>query len=268
MRKLIVLILVLLSFKATAQIDTIYTHNEKIACQVKEILANEVKFSYPKEALTNTLYKTQIEKIVFSSGRTQNFNSFHNYREINDVEDFNNITVTYLESEVKGLYNLGDITAKSQAATVFSNMETVKEKAMEKVKIKAAMLGANVILITNGKTTGFSLGNSGHTKSIEALAYTNKLPNYNSFKKLVDNNSTFKALQLVEYGGKGTEYNIKNVSKSVSIKQITSENNRIVLIADVQKIKESRFSVIRFNNNSFTIAWEERDKVYNLIVNM
>ena len=40
-----------------AQNDTIYTNNDKIIGSVKEITEDAVKFSYPDEDFTNSIYK-------------------------------------------------------------------------------------------------------------------------------------------------------------------------------------------------------------------
>jgi hypothetical protein len=72
-KKIALSILFFTTLHATAQVDTIYTNGEKIACSVKEITPDAVKYAYLGEDLINSVYKSTIQKIVFKSGRVQTF---------------------------------------------------------------------------------------------------------------------------------------------------------------------------------------------------
>jgi len=39
---------------------------------------------------------------------------------------------------------LGDVASKEQAGTSFANMDKLKERVTKRIKIQAAMLGANI----------------------------------------------------------------------------------------------------------------------------
>jgi len=97
-RQVLTAIVALISGSLAAQTDTIFSNNEKIACTVKEITPDAVKFIYPDEELINTVYKNTIQKIVFKSGRVQVFAEATSYKTVSSVEDFENVTITEDES--------------------------------------------------------------------------------------------------------------------------------------------------------------------------
>ena len=148
-----------LSFiKSYAQTDTIIINNQKIACTVKEITPDAVKYTYPNEDLINTIYKNTVQKIIFKSGRVQTFVEATSYRSINSVSDYNNVTITSVESEVKGLFKIADVSSKAKGTTVYSSQERVKDRAYRTMKIQAAMFGANVVSLNPQKTEGNKYG--------------------------------------------------------------------------------------------------------------
>ena len=79
MKNLVLLLFVLSSFVVlgqgnTAKNDIIVTKNgELIQAKVVKVTADVVSFNYPGETVINEVAKDQLEKIVFSSGRTQTF---------------------------------------------------------------------------------------------------------------------------------------------------------------------------------------------------
>lgn len=69
------LLITLLSL-AQDKVDVITkTNGEEVKCKVTEVTENEVKFTYVGESVVYSLSKAEIAKIVFSSGRTEVFNS-------------------------------------------------------------------------------------------------------------------------------------------------------------------------------------------------
>ncbi|MEO1485229.1 MAG: hypothetical protein AAFU57_05760 [Bacteroidota bacterium] len=79
MKRVLLLPLLLLSMLVSAQQganDILFTTNgEIIQGKVTKVTANTISFSYPGETLVNEIETSNLEKIVFSSGRTQNFDA-------------------------------------------------------------------------------------------------------------------------------------------------------------------------------------------------
>ncbi|MEM7486181.1 MAG: hypothetical protein AAF348_13320 [Bacteroidota bacterium] len=80
MRKLLLLFFLSMSLVAFAQQsnvnDILFTKSgEIIQGKVTKVTTSSISFSYPGETLVNEISADQLQKIVFSSGRTQNFGS-------------------------------------------------------------------------------------------------------------------------------------------------------------------------------------------------
>jgi hypothetical protein len=266
MKNHFVILFTVLSLNSYAQLDTIYTNNKKIACNVKEITNEAVKFSYSGEEMVNSLYSKLVQKILFKSGRIQIFNETTAYKKVTGADDFNKVTITSVENEVIGLVNLEDITSKAQAGTVFANMEKVKEKAIKKLKIKAAMLGANIIYLSQSQTTGFSVGNTGYTKSLEGIAYSNILPNFDEFIHSIGNKTTFQTEEKIKFSSHDDDFSPKEFSKNVILNKIYNENGLIMINATITGVPSSLFRVIDFTNSSYTLVWKDKDIIYNIKV--
>src|ERR1017187_4120150 len=118
-----------LVMKCFGQADTIFSNNEKIPCNVKEITPEAVRYSFPGEELINSVYKNTVQKIVFKNGRVQTFAESTSFKKVDSVGDFDNVTITAVENEILGLYKLGDVSSKAKGTTVYSNQVRVKERA-------------------------------------------------------------------------------------------------------------------------------------------
>src|SRR5471030_2934650 len=186
----IALLLITATIRRYAQVDTVIVNNQKIACSVKEITPDAIKYTFPGEDVINSVYKNTVQKIVFKSGRVQTFAEATSYKTVSNVMDYDKVTITSVESEVRGLYKLSDVSSKAKGTTTLSNQERVKERAYRKIKIQAAMFGANVIYLTNQRTEGNKYGSyytSGSTAetNLTGIAYSNVLPDFEAFKKVI-----------------------------------------------------------------------------------
>src|ERR1700761_4316980 len=87
-----------------AQMDAVVLNNQRIACSVKEVTPDAIKYTFPGEDVINSVYKNTVQKIIFKSGRVQTFAEATSYKEVNNVMDYDKVTITSVESEVKGLF--------------------------------------------------------------------------------------------------------------------------------------------------------------------
>jgi hypothetical protein len=264
----LLLLLTFFSIQTFAQVDTIYTNNKKIPCIVKEITPEMVKFNYPEEELINSIYVINVQQIIFKSGRVQVFAPSTSFKTVLGADDFLKVTVTSIESEIKGMYNLGDVSAKAQAATIFSNMEKVKATALDKIRIKCAMLGANIIFIRKNSTSGYRFDNKGYTDSYEGVAYTQVIPNYVEFEQLIGSKSSFSIVELIEFTGKVPDFSKVEFHKHFELQKINNVSGLIVVNGKIDTIENKTFRVIHFSKDYFTLVWEEKDRIYNIKISM
>lgn len=273
-RQVLTSIAVVFTTLCFGQSDTIFSNNEKIPCSVKEVTPDAVKYSFPREDLTTTIYKNAVQKIVFKSGRVQTFAESTSYKKVANVMDYENVTVTQVESEVRGLFKVGDVSSKSKGGTTMSNQERVKERAYRKLKIQAAMQGANIIYLTNMRTEGnkaggyYQAGSAAET-NLTGVAYTTQLPSYKDFEKLISEKKNFTAILESKLWGSASDVSQIGIQTNFYITNMTNENGLIMLegqLADVSKY--SKFRVVSFSNDSFSIFYEDKSTAYNIKIQL
>ncbi len=253
-----------------AQTDTIFSNNEKILCTVKEITPEAVKYSFIGEELINSIYKNSVQKIVFKNGRIQTFAEATSFKKINGVDDFENVTITQVESEVKGLFKVGDVSSKAKGTTTLSNQERVKERAYRKMKIGAAMMGANIIYLTNQRTEGNKMGGyfqSGSTAetNLTGVAYTNQLPSPEEFAAVIGEKRNFQAVEEARLWSSGSDMTKTESFSSFVIKTISNENGIIMVTGELEgAYGREVFRVVSFNKDYFNIYYEDKSTIYNV----
>lgn len=256
-----------------AQTDTIFTNAEKISCSVKEVTQDAIKFVYPGEEMVNTVYKNTVQKIVFKSGRVQTFAEATNFKTVKGAEDFENVSLTSVQNEVNGLFKLGDVSAKAKGTTTIASMEKVKERAYKKLKIVAAMMGANIIYLTQNTTIGnqqgtkYQAGNSTET-NLAGVAYSNQLPSFEAFNNLIGSRSQFQCEEIYKMSQREPDMDQRDCKKSVRISKIYNESGLIMVDADIDGVDFSTFRVIQFYPNEFTMMYKDGERIFNYIVRL
>ena len=273
-KSIIIPITIAIATLCNAQSDTIVSNNEKIPCTVKEITPDAVKYSFVGEDLTNTLYKNMVQKIVFKNGRTQTFSEATAFKKVVDVRDYENVTITQVESEIKGLFKLGDASAKAKGTTTLSNQERVKERAYRKFKIQAAMQGGNSIYLTNQRTSGNLQGSwyqasASAEASLTGVVYSNELPNYDNFKKLIGDKTKFNTTYEYTLYSCLSDLTRCAIHKQFTLFTLKNENGLIMIEGKLDgESKYSRFRVVSYSKESFTIFYEDKDAQYNIIIKL
>ncbi len=183
MNKLLFLCLVLLtsttfSFSQTKN-DVIYLAEGPKEVEVIEVGFNTIKYSFPNEKTVYTISKHHVNKIEFASGREEIFESpFH---PVHGLDDFEKVYISYNPDDVAGLEAKGELFSKAIGVTTLSSINNVKNRAMDKLKAEASMLGANVVFVGNvfqrGNTYGGEnqAGNSTQTTFSGTAYSTTKL---------------------------------------------------------------------------------------------
>jgi len=273
MKKLSSILLTILSFQASAQLDTIYSNNDKIPCIISEVTPDAVKYKYKGEDVVNSIYKNTVEKIVFRSGRVQQFAEATSYKTVKGASDYENVTLTRVESEIHGLFKLGDVSAKAKGTTVYSSMEKVKERAIRKMKIQAAMMGGNIVYLTQNTTSGNQYGSkyqSGKTTetNMDGVAYSNILPNFEDFKTKIGDRYEFDIYEKDFLGGSDFDMSQQDVDKKLEILKVYNEKGLIMIRANIGKDLDVVYRVISFSSKRFIIVLKDGANIYNFKVSI
>lgn len=155
-KKLIIAIGVLfMSLPLMAQeqesLDTIYKlGRRKLVVEVKNISSSSVRYKDPETGESKTLQRKQIQKIIFSNGRKEVFNK-PVMMEVAEG-DWKTVIITDRKNDVQGLYELGNVEAKSSAGS--RSAKSAKKSASIRLQKKTALLGGMIVLVTKEQSVG------------------------------------------------------------------------------------------------------------------
>lgn len=173
---LIASLFIVLNSNTFAQDVIVKLNGQQLNAKVTEVTGTDVKFKYPNEDLVNSVSKNLVQEIRFATGRTEPVST---RIEIFTEEDWPKVQVTTLEGDVAGLAKLGEVRAKANGATAFSNAAKVDERATEKLKREAAWLGAHIVLIQSKNVRGSDYNYFGSTTArsvMTGIAYGYEKP--------------------------------------------------------------------------------------------
>lgn len=249
-------------------LDSIFTNTEVLAVNIKEVNEESVKFSYPGEEIQNTLNLNSVSKIVFRSGRIQNFAESRSYRKVINGLDWENVTVIQTENDVKGLYQLDQVNAKAKAMTGWGSVGKMENKAMRKLLIETAMNGGNVVYLSQ-QNSSTRTQKSTSSSVVGGVAYSNIVPNYNSFSKLMERKDGFKYIENHSLGVNNDDMKVSTqAGKLIKFDKIEKSASMIYVTAKFPKIDTERFRVSYFDSNQIILVYRTKKHIVNLILMM
>jgi hypothetical protein len=257
-----------------AQVDTVYTHTSKIPCVVKEITPEFVKYSFPGEELINTVYKNAVQKIVFKSGREEIFAPSAHFKKVANLHAFENVTITLEKNEVNGFLKLGEASSIAQGNTMFSALNQVEDRAQKRLKIFAAMMGGNLVYITQNEATKASLwgNNDGrYSKPTESfltgMVYSTDVLDINKFKARIGGKTEFSAVESANFTGTTTSIRVYPSKRILKLKSIREENGLLTIEGSLEGAsKYKAFRVASFDEEFFHIFYEDKGTAYNIMM--
>lgn len=273
---LLVALLILSVRICFAQVDTLYSLNSKIPCLVKEITPELVKYSFPGEDLVNSVYKNTVRKIVFKSGRVETFAAPANFKKVTNLHAFDNVTITQVESEIKGLVKIGEVSSIAQGGSVFSGTSQMENRAEMRLKIFAAMMGGNIIYLTQNQTS--KGGTSGYINTpvstpaqtfMTGVVYTSEVPDIEQFKAKLAGKTEFNAVESASFTGTTTAIRVYPSKRTLHLKSIKNINGLLTIEGDLEGAsKYKTFNVASFDADFFHIYYEDKGTAYNLKIKM
>lgn len=290
---------VILCNSVLAQTDSLFTVTDDILLvQIIEITETSVKFIYKGEEAIDYLPKNSVKRIRFRSGRTKNFIQTIVLKEVKSAKDWENVTISTADGEVAAMIKLEMVSAKAKGTTTFSSINQVKERAFKKLKIFAAMQGGNAILMADQATAGNKYGNEvtiGSTTEtiLTGNTYTNKVPNFEDFKKLIakdqkynyheriemDDNDAFYVSKMkkepdpisVDINGlygetPSQQIEILTWQDYVSISEPKADGNQIFIKANFKGEKADMYKVIYFDDKTLILYTKVGNDKLNFIL--
>jgi len=261
MKKGIFLItLMLISVVLFAQTDSIFMINGKILpVNVTEVTENSIKYTYPNEEVLNTVNRNTVSKVIFKSGRVQEFGSQLNLATIKSCLDWQNVQISKIESEVKGLMKIDNVGAKAKGTTTLSSIAKLQDRAFNKMKMQSAMMGGNIIYLLNehAEEALNSDGAGGSSRppsvTVSGVCYTVSKPNID---QVVD--GKYNVARIIKLGP--NEFNINDISSkqqslNMSKSMIKDENGFLSLTANINQLKKvTDFTVISAGDGQIVLC--------------
>jgi len=262
-------------FNSNAQSDKIILNGEVKNVIVEEVGTNHIRYKYPNENASYTISKHRVEKIIFESGREEVFES--PFKPVNSVNDYEMVYLSYNTQDVEGLKPLGQVFSKATGVTTLASINNVNNRAVRKVKMEAAMLGANVVLVGNTFQRGNQYGNenvpgNATMTSISGTAYTTNPSNYNleEVRGFLENYQylLFQSEQLNRnaFDKKSKLHQMYDQKLNVmlfSFDKIYEKDGFLYVSTNGLKSKTNELKVLYANEENITLVEQHKNSIYN-----
>lgn len=138
--------------------DKIFQHSGKhLDVKVISVGESTIIYKYPGEEAQQTIGKLAVQKIVYSSGRTEEISE---KVVVSGKEDWENVQIITDKAQVLGLKKGETVRGKTSGMLSYNTAGSADKKATKKIKEAAAEMGAQFILLTSDKNDGFGVKQS------------------------------------------------------------------------------------------------------------
>ncbi|WPR76090.1 hypothetical protein [Algoriphagus sp. NG3] len=264
------------SVNAQTKNDVLFFAEGPKEVQVKEVGTNLIKYTFPEESTIYSVSKHKVNKIVFASGREESFES--PFLKVKGLEDADKVYITYVPQETEGLEVKGELFSKATGVTVFSSMHNVKNRSLDKMKAEAAMLGANVVLISDAQSRGNYYGNeytpSQSTQTVLfGQAFSSEPMNVKEIQSKLDGTNyvlyqTF-TLNRNDFSPKmnmSLKYDKDRVPVISQIESLVERNGKLYASTSGIRSKTNELEVISLRDGILTLMERHKNTVYNYIL--
>ncbi|HSF56167.1 MAG TPA: hypothetical protein VLA71_20595 [Algoriphagus sp.] len=255
---------------AQSKNDVIHLLDGPKEVQVKEVGFTTIKYTFPNENTVYSVSKHQVTKIEFASGREETFES--PFKSVKGLDDSQQVYITYNPDDIAGLDPKGELFSKATGVTTLSSINNVKNRALDKLKAEASMLGANVVFVGNVYQRGNEYGgenqagNSTQT-TFSGTAYSTEVLDRQKVKNLISG-QTFHHYQTHRLNRNewspvrsiATVYDKDRKPMMFEFEKITEKEDGIYVYSSQIPSKSKELKVIRADED-MVILMERNDKV-------
>jgi len=138
--------------KSEQQTDIVYQHDgTKMLVNVKRIYLNDLYYSLPGDTKVNKMDQRLVHKIEYKTGKVEVLNE--TAPDVREVGDYRKVKVTNNLRDVEGLIEVARLEAKAEGSDRgYSTPKSLERTAIIVLRRKAALVNANIVLITVKKT--------------------------------------------------------------------------------------------------------------------
>ena len=137
--------------------DIIYQHDgTKMFVHVKKIYLNDLYYALPGDTKVKKMDQRLVHKIEYKTGRIEVLNE--TAPDVREVNDYRKVKVTDDPEDVEGLIEVAKLEAKAEGSDRgYATPKSLERTATIVLRRKAALVNANIVLIT-GKKTNVAFG--------------------------------------------------------------------------------------------------------------
>lgn len=247
------------------RLDTIYTMNKTIVGKVKEVGLQDISYWPPTEDVVYRVYKRAVLSITFSSGRKEVFNEAKNLQPLKDSNEWEKVAITYTPEEVAGLTKIDFVSVKASGATVYSSVTNTQNRAFLKMQQAAAILGGNIVLISNQAVEGNQYGQRTTRTQLTGIIYRSFAMDTAMLAQKIGGKSFGISSRkiLTVNSAKAQETSVYPITKIESINDIELINGIIYLNANLGS-DGKRFIVTRFDDSKLILAYRKKSRFVEL----
>ena len=264
------------SVNAQTKNDVLFFAEGPKEVQVKEVGTNLIKYTFPEESTIYSVSKHKVNKIVFASGREESFESA--FLKVKGLEDADKVYITYVPQETEGLEVKGELFSKATGVTVFSSMHNVKNRSLDKMKAEAAMLGANVVLISDAQSRGNYYGSeytpsqstqtvlfgqafSSEPMNLKEIASKLEGADFALYQTFTLNRNDFSPKMNMSL-----KYDKDRVPVISQIENLVERNGKLYVSTSGIHSKTNELEVISLRDGILTLMETHKNTVYNYIL--
>jgi len=174
----------------------------------------------------------------------------------------NDVSLLYFQDETEGMVRIQPIYSKARGMTVLSAINNVNNRALRKLKIEAAMLGADGLYITNNYQKGVQFLAPVQV-TYSAVAYRETQLTVEGVKAMYSDKS-YRSRSRVIYNRNSFSEKIKFLSdpnKELNFTNIIEERGYIWVDITYNN-RRQRYRVVRADENQIILSrYVEKDKI-------
>jgi len=264
----------LISLSLSAQIsDRLHLLEEIKEVNIEEVGQNTIKYRHVNENTSYVVSKHQVKKIEFASGREEVFET--PFKAVNSLNDYENVFITYIPQDIEGMNSKGEVFSKAAGVTALASINNVKNRATRKIKMEAAMLGANVIYLGNVYQRGNQMGNENvpantTMTALSGTAYSTHKHDMTKLKGLIES-SRFQLYQKNWLNRNAWDSNSeippytdnKGDILLITFDKVFEKDGELYVTSKDLKSRSKELKVIRGDEKSITLMERDDKRIIN-----
>jgi hypothetical protein len=240
---------------------------------IEEVGQNTIKYRHVNENTSYVISKHQVRKIEFASGREEIYET--PFKPVNSINEYENVFITYIPQDIDGMHTKGEVYSKAAGVTALASINNVKNRATRKIKIEAAMLGANVIYLGNMYQRGNQMGNENvpantTMTALSGTAYSTEKADINYLRGLVENTrfnlyqKTWLNRNAWDKNSEVPPFNDNNGDvKLITFDTVVERDGDLYVTSKDIRSKSKELKIIRGDENSITLMERDDKKITN-----